>query len=60
LKCSVDVFRLNFYGFELANEKTGELRRSSKDPRQERLRNLNTSPHNHLRITVSAQRTTYY
>lgn len=40
---------LDFYGFELANEETGDLRRSKEY--EDRFNNLNTSSHNYLRIT---------
>ncbi|CAF1016587.1 unnamed protein product, partial [Didymodactylos carnosus] len=40
---------LNFYGFELVNDETGEIKRN-EDYRQ-CFRNLNTSSHNYLRIT---------
>ncbi|UJR27245.1 hypothetical protein I4U23_008540 [Adineta vaga] len=42
---------LDFYGFELVDEKTGEIRRSSDDSYRSCFRNLNTSSHNYLRIT---------
>lgn len=45
--------RLDFYGFELVDEKTGEIRRKSGDSYKVCFRNLNTSPNNELRITVS-------
>ncbi|CAF4611621.1 unnamed protein product [Rotaria sp. Silwood1] len=42
---------LDFYGFELVDEKTGEIRRLPDDHYKSRFRNLNTSSHNYLRIT---------
>lgn len=45
-------FRLDFYGFELVNEQTGEIRRANNESYRDRFRNLNTSSHNYLRITV--------
>ncbi|CAF3675036.1 unnamed protein product [Rotaria socialis] len=42
---------LDFYGFQLIDNTTGELRRSSGDSYEERFRNLNHSSHNYLRIT---------
>jgi hypothetical protein len=46
-------FRLDFYGFELVDEKTGKIRRLRGDAYEPRFHNLNTSSHNYLRITVS-------
>ncbi|CAF0879674.1 unnamed protein product [Rotaria sordida] len=45
------ILMLDFYGFELVNEKTGEIRRLPNDNYKSRFRNLNTSSHNYLRIT---------
>ncbi|CAF2850815.1 unnamed protein product [Rotaria sp. Silwood2] len=42
---------LDFYGFELVDEKTGEICRLPDDAYKSRFRNLNTSSHNYLRIT---------
>ncbi|CAF4161035.1 unnamed protein product, partial [Adineta steineri] len=42
---------LDFYGFKLVDENTGELRRLSGDSYKSRFRNLDTSSHNYLRIT---------
>jgi len=42
---------LDFYGFQLVNEQTGEIRRLDKDAYIDRFDNLNTSSHNYLRIT---------
>ena len=48
-----ELFRLDFYGFELVDEETGEIRRLSNGGYKSRFHNLNTSGHNYLRITVS-------
>ena len=42
---------LDFYGMQLADEQTGEVRRRPAGQFEERYRNLNTSSHNYLRIT---------
>jgi len=42
---------LDFYGFELIDKDTGEIRRLPGDAYKLRFRNLNTSSHNYLRIT---------
>ncbi|CAF1522818.1 unnamed protein product [Adineta steineri] len=42
---------LDFYGFKLVDENTGEIRRLSGDSYKSRFRNLDTSSHNYLRIT---------
>ncbi|CAF1236124.1 unnamed protein product [Adineta steineri] len=42
---------LDFYGFELVDENTGEIRRLSDDSYKSCFRNLNSASHNYLRIT---------
>ncbi|CAF0879905.1 unnamed protein product [Rotaria sordida] len=42
---------LDFYGFKLIDEKTGEIDRLYGDSYKSRFHNLNTSSHNYLRIT---------
>ncbi|CAF2865562.1 unnamed protein product [Rotaria sp. Silwood2] len=42
---------LDFYGFKLINEKTGEIDRLPDDSYKSRFHNLDTSSHNYLRIT---------
>jgi len=42
---------LDFYGFQLIDEKTGEIGRVPDDAHKDRFRNLNTPSHNYLRIT---------
>ncbi|CAF1135833.1 unnamed protein product [Adineta steineri] len=42
---------LNFYGFELVNDNTGEIRRLRDGSYKSCFRNLNSASHNYLRIT---------
>ena len=49
-------FRLDFYGFELVDPTTGEIRRSDEKECLNRFDNLNRSSHNYLRITVSRRK----
>ncbi|CAF1589502.1 unnamed protein product, partial [Adineta steineri] len=42
---------LDFYGFELVDDNTGEIRRLSDDSYKSCFRNLNSASHNYLRIT---------
>ncbi|CAF0756255.1 unnamed protein product [Adineta ricciae] len=53
LKRLLESYRmmLGFYGFELVDEQSGQIRRLRGDNYKSRFRNLNTSSHNYLRIT---------